>query len=198
MKKAKLKTTKTKNKKEIESKFSISTIIITGFLMLALLIGSYFLTIKILEKKNTEEETETINVRESNSINYSDIEDIKNTSYYLLFDKEDDEFNSTYDVYINSLKYSGYDNEFYYIDLSSDNNKDLLDDEESLKDLKKIKVKDTTLVYVEDGKIKDTYVGSTEINTYLLSFFTTTTDETETSNAESNSNENDSKSNSNK
>ena len=191
MKKARLKTEKNKKEKQIDSKFSTSSIVITTLLMVALLLGSYFLTIKIIDKQEKEEESEKIDVRKNNTINYSDVDDIKEDSYYLLFDKDDDELNSTYDSYINSLKYSSYDKEFYYIDLSADENKDLLSDKESLKDLKDIKVKDTTLVYVEDGKIKETYVGSKDVSNYLLSFFITTSENSnsnETSNLESNSN----------
>ncbi len=202
MKKARLKTEKNKKEKQIDSKFSTSSIVITTLLMVALLLGSYFLTIKIIDKQEKEEESEKIDVRKNNTINYSDVDDIKEDSYYLLFDKDDDELNSTYDSYINSLKYSSYDKEFYYIDLSADENKDLLSDKESLKDLKDIKVKDTTLVYVEDGKIKETYVGSKDVSNYLLSFFITTSENSnsnETSNLESNSNNKEKKeSNSNK
>ena len=202
MKKARLKTEKNKKEKQIDSKFSTSSIVITTLLMVALLLGSYFLTIKIIDKQEKEEESEKIDVRKNNTINYSDVDDIKEDSYYLLFDKDDDELNPTYDSYINSLKYSSYDKEFYYIDLSADENKDLLSDKESLKDLKDIKVKDTTLVYVEDGKIKETYVGSKDVSNYLLSFFITTSEDSnsnETSNLESNSNNKEKKeSNSNK
>lgn len=195
MKKAKLKTTNKKKTEEIESKFSTGAKVITVLLMLALLLGAYLLAGKIISNNKTEEEPEVIDVRSVNSINYSDVEDLKGDSYYLLFDKEDDEYNSTYDVYINSLKYSGYNEEFYYIDLSSDKNKDILGDKESLKDLKKIKVKDTTLVYVKDGKIEETYVGSGDISSHLLSFFNISVGESE-SDDESNSNSN-TKSNSN-
>lgn len=172
MKKARLNKQVNKEKKSTEN-FTTKTKIITMLILLLTLGGFYYLTVKIVDKQNKEieEENKTINVRENNNINYSDIENIKDSSYYLLLDKEDDENNSQYDTYINSLKNSSYGVEYYYIDLSKDENKDLLGDKEELKDLKSLKVKDTTLIFVEDGKIKETYVGSEKILNQLMSYF---------------------------
>ena len=172
MKKARLNKQNTK-KLETTEDFTTKTKIITMFVLLLTLGGFYFLTEKIVEKQNKElkEQNKEINVREDNDINYSDIDSIKDESYYLLLDKEDDKKNKQYDNYINSLKSSNYGVEYYYIDLSKDENKDLLSDKEELKDLKKLKVKDTTLILVEDGKIKETYVGSEKILNQLMSYF---------------------------
>lgn len=174
MKKAKLK--KQTNKSMIKAsnnEFSIKYAIITIVIMLLILVGFYFLTEKILKKNNSnnEDNKEIVQVRKLNNINYSDVDNMVATSYYLLIDKADDENNDSYDLYINSLKYNNFPIEFYYIDLSDDNNKQLLADEEKIDDLKNIKVKDTTLVYVSDGEIKETYVGSNSILSYLSSFF---------------------------
>lgn len=172
MKKARLNKQNTK-KLETTEDFTTKTKIITMFVLLLTLGGFYFLTEKIVEKQNKElkEQNKEINVREDNDINYSDIDSIKDESYYLLLDKEDDEKNKQYDNYINSLKSSNYGVEYYYIDLSKDENKDLLGDKEELKELKELKVKDTTLIFVEDGKIKETYVGSEKILNQLMSYF---------------------------
>ena len=183
MKKARLNKQNTK-KLETTEDFTTKTKIITMFVLLLTLGGFYFLTEKIVEKQNKElkERNKEINVREDNDINYSDIDSIKDESYYLLLDKEDDEKNKQYDNYINSLKSSNYGVEYYYIDLSKDENKDLLGDisnqittgfanAEVLKELKELKVKDTTLIFVEDGKIKETYVGSEKILNQLMSYF---------------------------
>ena len=172
MKKARLNKQNTK-KLETTEDFTTKTKIITMFVLLLTLGGFYFLTEKIVEKQNKElkEQNKEINVREDNDINYSDIDSIKDESYYLLLDKEDDEKNKQYDNYINSLKSSNYGVEYYYIDLSKDENKDLLGDKEELKELIELKVKDTTLIFVEDGKIKETYVGSEKILNQLMSYF---------------------------
>ena len=205
MKKAKLKKQVTeKDKTKVQEKFNIKTKIITAILMLALLVGFYFLTVKILDnrKPDTSDIEDNVDVRKSNDIDYSDVENMVASSYYLLLNKADDSSNDEYDAYINSLKMIGYPIEFYYIDLSKDVNKEVLSDKEQIKNLKDLKVKDTTLIYVEDGKIKDTYVGSSKIIEYLSSFFTTedsneTSNETSTSNKENSNKQEENKSNSN-
>lgn len=193
MKKAKLK--KQTNKSMIKAsnnEFSIKYAIVTIVIMLLILVGFYFLTEKILKKNNSdnEENQEIVQVRKLNNINYSDVDNMVATSYYLLIDKADDENNDSYDLYINSLKYNNFPIEFYYIDLSDDNNKQLLADDEKLDDLKNLKVKDTTLVYVSDGDIKETYVGSNSILSYLSSFFSANSSNESDSETSNNSNSN--------
>lgn len=185
MKKAKLK--KHTNKSMIQTdnnEISIKYAVITVIIMLIILVGFYFLTEKILKKTthDQEETQEVVQVRKLNSINYSDVENMVASSYYLLIDKADDENNDSYDLYINILKYNKFPIEFYYIDLADDHNKDLLAKEEKLDDLKNLKVKDTTLVYVSEGKIKETYVGGNSILSYLSSFFSTSNKSDDTSN----------------
>lgn len=191
MKKARLKKQTNKNNNTLTEDFSIKSKIITTIVLLLMLVGVYFLTTKIVEKQNNDEDSSTtINVREDNDINYSDIENIKDSSYYLLLYNEEDENNSNYDTYINSLKYSNYSVEFYYINLSKDENKGILGDEEKLDDLTKLKIKDTTLIYVEDSEIKNTYVGSENILNQLLSFFISSEDNNTITSTSDNSNSN--------
>lgn len=195
MKKAKLnkqEVKKNNNNKTNEGGNRILGFIISIIVILAVLVGFYFLTEKILENRKedkVEEQREIVNVRELNDINYSDVEKMVAKTYYLLFDKGDDKDNETYDSYINLLKYVGYNVEFYYIDLSKEENKEILGKKESLKTLGNIKVKDTTLIFVNNGDIANTYVGSKKIIEHLSGFFGTT---------DSNSNSNSNKSNSNK
>lgn len=190
MKKARIK--QKKQKKDIISTegFSTKSKIITGVILVLSLIGFYIMTLKLVKNRGKEEpEKVTINVRETNNINYSDIEKIEASSYYVLLYKEDDENNSSYDSYINALKYSNYPDEFYYINLSSDENKKLLSDKEELKDVDKLKVKDTTLIYISDNKIKESYVGSEKIIAQLQSFFVSAeTEENNSNKVNSNSN----------
>ena len=190
MKKAKLIEQKTKEEeKKVENKFSIKKLIISILVIVIVLVAFYFLTDFIVKKQKDSqdtESTETVDVRKTNDIDYSSVSKMVAKNYFLLFDKADDESNSQYDVLINSFKQGGFPYEFYYIDLSKDNHKELLADKSELKDLNNIKVKDTTLVVVSDGEISETYEGSEAILTYLISYFTTT----DTSNSDSNSNSN--------
>jgi hypothetical protein len=193
MKKARIKqqNNKKEEKKVVSEEFSTKAKVITAIVLVLTLVAFYLLTLKLVKNRTKKDETSNkveINVRKDNDINYSDIKNIKNTSYYLLIDKADDESNSSYDSQINALKYINNPDEFYYIDLSKDENKKLLSDKEELKDLDKLKVKDTTLVYVLDGKIKESYVGSKKILDKLESLFSS--DDDSNSNKASNSNSN--------
>lgn len=192
MKKARIKQQKQKKDIIASEGFSTKSKIITGVILVLLLVGFYIMTIKLVKNRGKEEpEKVTINVRETNNINYSDIEKIEASSYYVLLYKEDDENNSSYDSYINALKYSNYPDEFYYINLSSDENKKLLSDKEELKDVDKLKVKDTTLIYVSENKIKESYVGSEKIIAQLQSFFVSAETEENNSNSNEKSNKED-------
>lgn len=182
-----------KNKKDLMTgeDFSVKTKIITGVLMLLALVGMYFVTIPLTKNKTSNSNSnKNVNVRKENSIKYSEIDKIKDESYYLFFDKKDDDLNNTYDTYINSLANSNYPVNFYYIDLSDDDNKELLGDEEELDKLSEIKVKDTTLILVDKDEIKSKYVGQSEVSNYLLSFFITASNVTIKTSSDSNSNEN--------
>ena len=104
MKKAKLKTQTNKSMiKTSNNEISIKYAILTIIIMLLILVGFYFLTEKILKKTavDNEENREVVQVRQLNNINYSDVDNMVSTSYYLLIDKADDENNDSYDLYIN-------------------------------------------------------------------------------------------------
>ncbi len=205
MKKAKLKRQEEKkiNKNTGGGINKIVWFIISIVVILAILVGFYFLTEKILEnrKDNEPEETkELVSVRKLNDINYSDVDKMVAKTYFLLFDKGDDKSNSQYDLYIDLLKYNNFGIEFYYIDLSKEENKGILGKKESLKTLGNIKVKDTTLIFVNNGDISNTYVGSKKILEYLSGFFGSTNSNSDgaSNDNKSNSNNTSNKSNSNK
>lgn len=171
MKKAKIVVKEKKEEQKKVESISIKNSIIVVLSMLIVLVGFYFLTEKLIEKQNKEVNT-VINVREINDINVSDIDEIISNSYYLMFSKKDDKNNNSYDSYINELARGNFEYSFYYVDMSKKANKDVYNEkEENLDNLKDIQVKDTTLVFVKDGKIEKTYVGSNEILKHLMSFF---------------------------
>lgn len=196
MKKARLIEQNTKkDKKELktEENFSVKTKVITAVLMFLALVGMYFVTIPLTKNRKangTSNSNKNINVRKEKTIKYSEISKIKDESYYLFFDKKDDDLNNTYDTYINSLANSNYPVNFYYIDLSDDANKGLLGEDEELDKLSEIKVKDTTLILVDDKEIKSKYVGQSEVSNYLLSFFIQASNVTIKTSSDSNSNSN--------
>lgn len=215
MKKAKIKenTSKKSNKTNKEAeKFTPKAAVITGIIMLASLVGFYFLTDRIVKNRKPEEEKEKEeikSIRDERSINYSDIDKIEDKDYYLLLDagtkkeeekKEDSKSNTSaetmdyaaeYDQHINYIEYQKLvDEKFYYIDYTKKENKKVFDKKSNLKDLKKLKVKEPTLIYVKDGKISKTYVGNNNIlmQMYIMRGYISTSTSASNSNKASNSN----------
>lgn len=218
MKKARIKENATKKSNKTnkqEEKFTPKAAVITGILMLASLVGFYFLTDRIVSKRKPEEEQkkeEIKSVRDERTINYSDIDKIEEKDYYLLLDagkkqedtKDDSKSNkdkksnentinyaSEYDQHIDYIEYQKLvDEKFYYIDYTKKENKKVFDKKEKLKDLKKLKVKEPTLIYVKDGKIKKTYVGNNNILMQMYIFRGYISTSSSTSNKDSNKNSN--------
>lgn len=78
--------------------------------------------------------------------------------YFVLIEKENDDNSSEYDTLLKSIEANDEALKVYTADLSSSFNKKYLDKENNYdSDLSKFKVKDTTLVEIEDHKIKDTF-----------------------------------------
>lgn len=78
--------------------------------------------------------------------------------YFVLIEKKDDDHSSEYDTLLKSIAANDESPKIYTADLSSSFNTKYLDKESNFdSDLTKFKVKDTTLVEVEDHKIKDTF-----------------------------------------
>lgn len=175
MKKARLKTTQEEKKVEEFKSYSVGKFFVFLSLILVMLGGFYLLTDKVFkpkaEEKVKEEQIEQPNERANNNINYSDIKDIKEKEYYVLFYTEKDESNSTYDMYINSLKANNMGYKFYYVNLDKEDNKSLVDKKSSLKDINKLKVKGSTLVHIKDGKITESFEGDKDIVKHLAAIF---------------------------
>lgn len=78
--------------------------------------------------------------------------------YFVLIEKEDDDKSSEYDTLLKSIEANDEAPKVYTADLSSSFNKMYLNKENNFdSDLTKFKVKDTTLVEVENNKIKNTF-----------------------------------------
>lgn len=175
MKKARLKTTQVEKKVEEFKSYSVSKFFVFLSLILIMLGGFYLLTDKVFkpkaEEKVSDEQVEQPNERANNNINYSDIKNIKEKEYYVLFYTEKDESNNTYDMYINSLKANNMGYKFYYVNLDKKENKFLMNKKSSLKDINKLKVKGSTLVHMKDGKITESFEGDKNIVKHLAAFF---------------------------
>ena len=78
--------------------------------------------------------------------------------YYVLIEKKDDDNSSEYDTLLKSIKANDEALKVYTADLSNSFNKPYLGNESNYdSDLTKFKVKDTTLIEINDHKIEDTF-----------------------------------------
>ena len=188
MKKAKIVEQKEKkySKEKPPVTFSVRKFIVVIVIIAVILGLFYFLTEKIVKNLDTGSDNSNSNItyesaRKVNDITYEELKKMKATSYFVLIDKADDENNTNYDTYIDILNYH-LSVKFYYVDLSKEENKSLLDKKAKLESIDKLKVTDTTLIFVSDSKISNTYVGSEKILEYLASFFTLNSNTSNTSN----------------
>ena len=78
--------------------------------------------------------------------------------YFVLIEKQDDDNSSEYNTILKSIEANDDALKVYTSDLGSSFNKQYLDKENNFdSDLTKFKVKDTTLLEIEEHKIKDTF-----------------------------------------
>ena len=162
MKKAKIKTKKEELIKGETNgaKFAIIIVII----IVATFVGFYYLTSYLLEKGHSnypygEEEPKT------NYIAFNNILEQSQKKYYVLALLEPTKENEKlYSMYFSA----GEDINFYYIDMTEIFNKVYIKEETNISDvIREISIMDTTLFLIEEGKIKDHYVGKEEIIEFL-------------------------------
>lgn len=95
------------------------------------------------------------------------------SSYYVLIEKDGDQFNQTYERYLDTYKNSGKEEvlRVYTADLSDGLNANYIGEENNFdfESLSDFKVKETALVKVTDGKLVEHYVGSQDILNHLKS-----------------------------
>ena len=78
--------------------------------------------------------------------------------YYILIEKEDDENSSEYDTLLKSIEANDEALKVYKADLNSSFNKDYIGKDSNYdSDLTKFKVKDTTLLEINEHKIENTF-----------------------------------------
>lgn len=140
-----------------ESKKLIKIIIIVAIIFLLFYIATLFFTKK--DKDNIFKND--LNAAE---IQYDEIiigeMFNKQGEYYVLLQEEDDPYKSILNTYVTSIR-SGK-NKIYTVDLSSAFNKSYISDENNCEE-DNFKVKETLLLRIEDGKIKDHYENKDEI-----------------------------------
>lgn len=148
---------------QLKNMIIIITIIIIMFMVF------YFITTTLIkddEEVYLEEETSTETQKEK--ILVGQIFNRSDKEYYVLAYKQDDQFINLYETYIS--EYTSNDNHlnFYKVDLDEGLNKSYISDELNISDdLKELKINDTVLFKIVDGKIDSYYVGNSKIIEYL-------------------------------
>ena len=150
----------------MEEKYNLKSLIISIFIILAVLITFYFITIFITEHKiEDNEETKSDAVIDYDTILVSEIYKQNRDSYYVLASFSKDENISSYQS--NLSTYAKQENalKVYEVDLDSAFNKNYISEATDLT-AKYPVFSETTLLKIENGVITEHYQGS-DISTFL-------------------------------
>ena len=140
-------------------------IVVVAAVLLAFM---YFLTNLILSKDVTDEERVT-----ENAIQYDEIlagESFnQDGEYYVIYYDSSDSYSSISSL-ISSYQLNSSDTKLYSVDLANGMNKKYITDGDVVTtNASSLKVKDTTLLKFENGKVTDTITDITEITNFLNS-----------------------------
>ena len=140
-------------------------IVVVAAVLLAFM---YFLTNLILSKDVTDEERVT-----ENAIQYDEIlagESFnQGGEYYVIYYDSSDSYSSISSL-ISSYQLNSTDTKLYSVDLANGMNKKYITDGDVVTtNASSLKVKDTTLLKFENGKVTDTITDITEITNFLNS-----------------------------
>lgn len=142
----------------------------------AVMLSFYFITEFVVKNKKGADNKPNDQINIEPDIQYENILmgslfKQNGSEYYVLAYDEEDILTEIYNQYISTYtKKEGHLN-FYKVNLSSDYNKGYIAEESYLSgnDVTKIRVKETTLIRIKDGKIYKTYEGYENIKNKLKS-----------------------------
>ena len=142
--------------------------IIIILVALVLLVSMYFFTTVILNKE-TEEEKITENTIQYNEILAGESFNQNNDEYYVIYYDSSNKY-STISSLISSYQLNNTNTKLYSVDLANGMNKKYITDGDVVTtNASSLKVKDTTLLKFENGKVSDTITDITEITNFLNS-----------------------------
>lgn len=151
----------------MEDKYSIKNLIIIFVIIIAILVGFYFITFLITNNKSNKTTDEVTNesVIDYDTILVSDIYKQSESSYYVLVKYPGDEKTSNYESSLEKYGQKESAIHVYQIDLSSAFNKKFIANETDLTQNIPVFNK-TTLLKIENGVITENYQ-DTDIDTLL-------------------------------
>ncbi len=154
----------------IDDNYQTKNMFIIIIIMIVLLVPLYFITTLVIGnnkkienvKENTPVKIQTEKILVGQLLNRLD------SSYYVIAYKRDNKMNTLFNQYIKDYKNKENHLEFYKIDLDDGLNKGYIGDETNITDdLKDLKISDTVLFKIEDGKIDSYYIGNNDVVDFL-------------------------------
>ena len=163
MKKAKIKQIKQKKEKEIvqtQDTMSGKSVIITFLSIIIIFSAFYFLTDFLIFKRTSPSSNSNTN-ETSNIISFTEMLKQSDDEYYVLAVIQEEEI--VYERYAGSTG-----KKYYKIDMDNIMNSSHISDETSIgESVKDIKIADSTLFVIKDGKIIEHFTGKKDIIDYL-------------------------------
>lgn len=129
-------------------------------IVVSLIVLVFYLITMFVNKEKKEETTKTPESIQYDYILASDILKKEHDKYYILIEKKDDLLVSTYTNYLYNYKSMTDSIATYYVELDSPFNSKYKSEEA---DINNLKFSETTLLYIEKGKIKKSYIGKEDI-----------------------------------
>lgn len=150
----------------LDDNYQAKNMFIIIIIIVALLIPLYFITTLVLnDNKKIENVKDTTPVKIQNEkILVGQLLNRHDSSYYVIAYKKDNKMISLFEQYIKDYKNKEEHIEFYKIDLDDGLNKGYISDTANITDeLKDLKLNDTTLFKIVDGKIDSYYIGNIDV-----------------------------------
>lgn len=173
MKKAKL-IKKTEKEKIIENEYSLKAMIKTIIILLIVFGLFYLITYFVVNKENKVVSNETPAVIDNEKITVSNLFSQKEDEYYVIATKKsmyekaatkyEPNYIEMYDNYISKYQQQDDSLKVYKVDLDSAFNKNYLSDKTNISnDLQELKIGNEVLIKISNKKIKEYYVGHSDI-----------------------------------
>ena len=149
----------------LDDNYQAKNMFIIIIVIIVLLVPLYFITTLVLNNQNTEEIKNNNPVKTQNEkILVGQLLNRKDSSYYVIAYKKDNKMVSLFNQYLNDYKNKEEHLNIYKIDLDEGLNKNYISDTTNITDeLKDLKLSDTTLFKIVDGKIDSYYVGNNDV-----------------------------------
>ena len=150
----------------IDENYPAKNMFLIIIIILVLLVPLYFITKLVVNNDNKSETVKEITpVKiQTEKILVGQLLNRPKTSYYVIAYKQESKMVNLFNQYISDYKKNEDHLEFYKIDLDDGLNKGYISDTTNITDeLKDLKISDTTLFKIVDGKIDSYYIGNTDV-----------------------------------